>query len=253
MTKEKITIHKKNEIVRGTDCYDLQAKRCMNTIYWAVQKHNLYKYTHFDIRFTTLREMMNLKNDDNYVSVIKEALLELKKPIELNNFYHPVKKKKYSWYVTSFLNDAGFYKNEKGEWLVEVEVSSLIKYLMQIEGNFTKLDLIQYLNKFRTKYAMKLYEYLKSFGAYKYLDIPQSHLLKLLNIEDIKKYQYMSQLEILLNRQIKELKKKSDLQDLKVIPMKRDKFFRIIINPKSKKEADKTEAKTALDNLIKRF
>jgi len=43
MTK-KITIHKKNEMIRGGDRYSIYAKRLMNTIYWALQKHNLYQY-----------------------------------------------------------------------------------------------------------------------------------------------------------------------------------------------------------------
>jgi len=63
-------------------------------------------------------------------------------------------------------------------------------------------------------------------------------------------------LYILVERQTKEIAKKSDLQQVKLLKSKalaKDKIFRIQINPKSKKEVDKTEAKTALDNLVKRF
>jgi len=53
-----------------------------------------------------------------------------------------------------------------------------IKWLMTNtnNGNFTKLELIDIVNKLRTKYAMKLYEYLQSFGGYKYIDITPLHI-----------------------------------------------------------------------------
>lgn len=254
--KKKITIHKKNEFIRGTDDYSLNAKRAMNTIYWAYQKHNLYKYEKVPISFATLRKMMNLESNNDYVEDIKEALRELKTPIELNNFYHPIAETEYQWYMTSFINDAGFKKDNDGNWVAHIEVGNLIKYIMQLEGNFTMLELVPYLNKFRTKYAMKLYEYLKSFGAYRYLDITQNHMMKLLALDENSKYKYHSQLLQLIERQLKEISKKSDLAEVKMMKLKtlsKDKIFRIIINPKSKKDVEKTEAKTAIENLIKRF
>ena len=252
----KITIHKKNEIVRGTDGYSLMAKRALNTIYWAVQKHNLYNSSEFNIRFSTLREKMNLNSTNDYVDDIKSALIELRKPMELNHFYHPVDKIEYLWLSISFLDKAGFSKNDQGEWVVNISVNALIRHLMQLEGNFTKLELLPYLHKFRTKYATKLYEYLSSFRGYRYLDISQKHLIQLLALDENSKYKYMSDLTILLQRQLKEISKKSDLIDVKLMNSKllsKDKKFRIRINPNSKKDAKKLEAQTALENLIKRF
>lgn len=254
--KKKVTIHKKNEFIRGTDDYSLLAKRAMNTIYWAHQKHNLYKYEKVPISFATLRKMMNLESSNDYVEDIKEALRELKTPIELNNFYHPIAETEYQWYMTSFINEAGFKKDDNGEWVAYIEVGNLIKYIMQLEGNFTMLELVPYLNKFRTKYAMKIYEYLKSFGAYSYLDISQNHMMKLLALNEKSSYKRYGDLSRLVERQLKEIAKKSDLKEVKIMKSKtlaKNKIFRIIINPKSKKEVEKTEAKTALENIIKRF
>ena len=81
-------------------------------------------------------------------------------------------------------------------------------------------------------------------------------MMKLLNLDEKSKYRYMSDLSTMVERQLKEIAKKSDLPNVKLIKSKtlsKDKIFRVQINPKSKKEVDKTEAKTALDNLIKRF
>ena len=260
---KKIKVHKRNEVIRGSDDYSLNAKKAMNAIYYGMQKHRelgTFKHDQMTIQFTTLRKLMNLEKDGAYVEVMKEALTELMQPIHLHNYYHPIDEIEYSWYATTFLTDAGFHKRDNGEWVAQIRVSPLMKHVMQLANNqgqgFTELELIPYLNKFRTKYAMKLYEYLKSFGAYSYLNITQKHMMKLLKLDDNSKYRYMSDLTILVERQLKEIAKKSDLKEVKLLKSKtlaKEKIFKIQINPKSKKEADKTEAKTALDNLIKRF
>jgi len=253
--KHKITIHKKNEIVRGTDDYSVLAKRALNTIYWAIQKHELYDAVELNIKFSTLREKMNLTKTNDYVEDIKKALVELRKPMELNHYYHPVDKVEYLWLSISFLDKAGFIKRDN-EWFVNISVNSLVRHLMQVEGNFTKLELLPYLHSFRTKYATKIYEYLQSFKGYRYLDISQSHLMQLLGLDEDSKYKYHSQLKELLERQLREIAKKSDLTEVKVIKSKlltKEKKFRIQINPKSKKDADKLQAQSTLESLIKRF
>jgi len=253
--KQKITIHKKNELVRGTDDYSLMAKRTLNIIYWALQKHNLYTHEYIVIKFSTMREMMNLQKDNRYVEILQNSLDELLQPMTLNNFYHPVHKETFQWFSCGVLDEAG-YKKKDNEWVVHIKVNSLFKHLMQVEGNFTKLELLPYLHKFRTKYATKLYEYLESFSAYRYLDISQKHLMQLLALSEDSKYIYMSKLTTLLERQLKEIAKKSDLTEVKLMKSKlltKKKKFRIKINPKSKKDADKLQAQTTLESLIKRF
>lgn len=261
--KKSIKVHKRNEVTRGSDIYSLNTKKAMNAIYYGIQKHRelgTYKHDQITIQFSTLRKLMDLDNDGSYVTIMKDALTELMQPIHLHNYFHPIDEIEYSWYATTFLIDAGFYKRDNGDWVTQIRVSPLIKHLMQLPNNqgqgFTELELIPYLNKFRTKYSMKIYEYLKSFGAYSYLDITQNHMMKLLALDEKSKYNYYSQLFVLVERQTKDIAKKSDLKQVKLMKSKtlsKDKIFRIQINPKSKKEADKTEAKTALENLIKRF
>jgi len=254
--KTKITIHKKNEIVRGTDDYSVMGKRALNTVYWAMQKHKMYKHDYMNIRFSTMRKMMNLDSDQRYVETIKDALRELREPMEINNFYHPITEELFQWFSCSVLDEAGFKKDEKGEWYVYCKVSTLVRYIMQLKGGFTPLELIPVANSFRTKYAMKIYEYLRSFGAYSYIDITHNHMMKLLSISNTSSYKYYGDLLRLVERQLKEISTKSDLKNVKIIKSKalsKDKIYRIQINPKSKKLADKTEAKTALENIIKRF
>ena len=265
MQKTNITVFKRNEVARGTDMYSLNAKKCFNAIYYIYQKnrdvfaqYESNNITYINLKFSTLRDLMGLQKDNNYVEVIKNAIRELQTTlIELNNWINPANNKKYSWYSTKFLNDANV--EHDSIVTVQLEISTLFKQLMKAHINFTPLDLVQYMNKFRTKYAMKLYEYLKSFGNYRYLDIPQSHLMRLFGLaKDNKTYKYYSDLRRLLDRQIKELTNKSDLKELKIDDskqLKKDDIFRIYINPKAKKKtAKKDDVEQVLKNLsIKRF
>lgn len=256
---KKLTIHKKNEMVRGSDDYNLNAKKALNAIYYGLQKNRelgAFKSNTVNFKFSSLRSLMGLEKDNNYVFVMKEALLELQNPFQLNNFFHPEDKVEYHWFSSSFLNSVGFIKKDDGEWIAKIEISSLCKYLMQKDGNFTQLSLVPYLNKFRTKYAMKIYEYLQSFKGYRYLEITHKHLIKLLALDEKSRYQYYSKLKELVERQLKEIKNKSDLTEVKLMNSKilsKEKKFRIMINPKSQKDAKKMEAENILNSLIKRF
>jgi hypothetical protein len=190
---------------------------------------------------------------------MKEALRELMNTIELNNWTNPLDNKTYHWFATRFINEVHFFKNESGEWIARIETNQTIKDLMLLDSNFTRLDLLEYMNKFRTKYAMKLYEYLKSFQGYHYIDITQKHIMKLLGIdENDKTYKAYSSLKRLVERQLNEIAKKSDLNNLKLMQSKtlaKEKTYRIIINnkAKTKKAAKKQEVEDMVNKIIKRF
>jgi hypothetical protein len=253
---KQVLIHKKNELVRGTDKYSLNAKRALNAIYWGIQKNSMYDNEIVIFKFSTLRKLMGLQKDERYIQIIKKALIELQEPMQLNNFYHPIQKKKFKWYSMSFLDEAGF-EQENINSLAYLTINPSIKYLMQIDGNFTELELVETLNRFRTKYSMKIYEYLKSFEGYQYLDISQEHLIALLSIKDNPSYKYYSDLERLVQRQLKELIKKSDLKNLKLqknTHLKKSKIYRFIINIESDKiTPTKQELESTLKKLITKF
>jgi len=264
--KKEITLHKANEMTRGGDKLSVHAKRLVNSIYYLIQtnvnKGNtrvIEDATYIPLEFPYLRKMMGLKNTESYIKAIESAFTELQQPIQLNNFKNPQDNRLYNWYSISMISEASWSINNSKK-TAYVALAPLVKWLMinTNDGNFTKLDLIPTINKLRTKYAMKLYEYLKSFGNYRYLNIPQSHLMRLFGIdEDNKTYKYYSDLRRLLERQIKELVIKSDLKNLKLDYNKHlveDKVYRIIINRKSKKIAKKEDIEQILESLtIKKF
>jgi len=201
--------------------------------------------------------MLGLENTESYIKKIEDAFLELQNPIQLNNFKNPRDGQLYNWYSISIISEAS-WKIDNHKKIAYTSLSPLIKWLMintNDGGNFTKLDLIPTINKLRTKYSMKLYEYLKSFDGYRYLDISQKHLMKLFGIdEDNKTYKNYSDLKRLLERQIKELIKKSDLKELELEndkQLRKEKIFRLQINPKAtKKTVEKEKAEAVLNSLI---
>ena len=264
---KNITLHKSNEIVRGGDKLSVHGKRLVNAIYYLIQTNvnngnirAIENATYIPLEFPYLRKMLGLEKTESYIKEIESAFTELQQPIQLNNFKNPRDGKLYKWYSISMISEASWSINNNKK-IAYIALAPLIKWIMinTNEGNFTPLELIPTINKLRTKYAMKLYEYLKSFGNYRYLDIPQSHLMRLFGIdEDNKTYKYYSDLKRLLERQIKELVKKSDLKELELDDtkeLKKEKVFRIYINPKAaKKTAKQKDIINALKALtIKKF
>jgi len=265
--KRKITLHKTNEMTRGGDKLSVHGKRLVNAIYYLVQmnvnegKSKLIEdLEYIPLEFPYLRKMMGLEKVESYIKEIENAFNELQEPMQLNNFRDPRTNELWQWYSISIISEAS-WKIDNNKKVAKVALSPLIKWLMintHKGGNFTPLELIPTINKLRTKYAMKLYEYLKSFANYRYIDISQEHLMKLLGISKKSKYRYMSDMTILLNRQINELVKKTDLKELQLDnnpELKKDKKFRIIINPKAKKKtATKEEIIDILEVLtVKKF
>ena len=238
-----LTLHKKNEIIRGGDNYSLLAKRALNAIYWMLQKQNAYKYEFVSIQFKDLRHLMGLDKVEDYIPRIKTALEELRKPINLNNFFHPHHQQKFQWYSLSFLDEVGF-TNEKGQRIAKIKVNTLMKHLMQVEGNFTKLDLLLYQNRMRTKYAMKLYEFFKSFQSYHYIDVTLGYMQKLLSLEGLVKYRHFSQVRQLLERQIQEIRKKTDLDTITMESHPKERVFKFIINPNALKSSPSQDEKS---------
>ena len=257
MRKKNITIHKKNELVRGGDRLSLMGKRALNAVYLAIQKYNFYDVYKFKMRFSTLRELMGLNENNDYVERMKEGLKELMETIELNNWTNPLDGVTYSWYATRFLNEVNF-KKENEEWYAIIEPNKTITGLMKLKENFTELQLIPLINKLRTKYAMKLYEFFKSFEMFRYIDLPQDYLLRILGIDPTSTYKHYSKFLELLQRQVKELNKKTEFKDLKLVEptkeLKKEKIYRFIINPKNKKVLkDKKKIEEMTKSLFKRF
>jgi hypothetical protein len=210
--------------------------------------------TFMNLHFSTLRDLMNLQKDNNYVDTIKNAIKELQTTlIELNNWTNPVTGKRYAWYATKFLNDANVEHTDRVT--VSVEISTLFKQLMREQVNFTKLNLLVYANKMRTKYSMKVYEYLSSFKNYYYIEISQKHLMKLFGIaEDDKTYKNYSDLKRLLMRQLNEIAKKTDLKEVELQnspTLAKQKIFRIKIHKKKDKNQQEKPGKELIENILK--
>ncbi len=258
MKKKKNTLRKRNEIVRGGDNLSIHAKRALNVIYYLLQKHEEYlQYEYVSIRFSTLRRHMRLEKNERYVTIIREALQELRKPIELHNFYHPLLDKVFDWYSLSLVDEAGFPKYSK-ERVATIKLNTMVKDLIAKkikQGNYTSVDL-SVINALRNPHASKIYEFLKSFEQYKYIDITQEYLLRILGLTEVKTYKNYANLKQLLKRQIKEIGDKSDLKDITLVENKdlaKQKIFRIIINNEGQKIPTQIDIQAAVDQIVNIF
>jgi len=255
---KKMKINKQNELIRGYDFLSLNAKKSLNSIYYILQKNipqnpQILKTTYILIKLNYLREVMNLSNNYDYIERIKDGMEELQTNlIKLKNFKNPLDDKIYDYYSFTFLDNVGFLK-EKNEWIIKVKLNDITKYLITKNENYTRLELLHNLNNLRTKYSMKLYEYLMSFKTYRYIDISKDYILLLLNLNQNSKYRYFSQLRELLERQIKEITIKTDFKALKLLPYKDKNSFRFIINPKSKKTITQEKINKSIKSFIKKF
>jgi len=257
-TRRVSIIRKRNEMTRGGDNLSLHAKRALNTIYYLLQGHQEHlNYEYVSISFSALRKYMRLEKNERYVAIIKEALQELRQPIELHNFYHPLLDKVFEWYSLSLIDEAGFPRHGK-ERVAIVKLNEMLKDLISKkikQGNYTPLDL-SIINSFRNPHASKVYEFLKSFEQYRYIDITQEYLLRILGLSETKTYQNYADLKRLLKRQIKEIKNKSDLKDITLMEGKdfaKQKIFRIIISNKGQRTPTQFNIRAAVDEIVNRF
>lgn len=245
LDKEHTTILKRNEIIRGhSDELDVFAIRALNAIYWGIQKHKLHDEPIAVFKFSTLRKLMKLETNKDYVAIIKKALEDLMKTITLRNYCH-TDGVEYKWFTTRFINEARIRKDDITT--VEIAFNPTMNELLKIHENFTKLEFLKYSNTFRSKYTVALYEYLKSFESYKYIDMSMESLNGLLGTNA----KYFSKLVEVIDRCMNDITTKSDLKHIKKRAYKKEKYIRFYLNPNGNKNSVKKLLKA--DQLFTTF
>ena len=224
MDANEITILKRNEIIRGhSGELDINSRRLLNAIYWGIQKYKIHDNKAQNFSFSTLRSLMHLGTDERYVSIIEIALDSLMKPIKLRNYCH-IDGIEYKIFAMQFIS--GYRVTKADTNTVEITFNKDMNELLKVHENFTKLEFLKYSNSFRSKYTVALYEYLKSFEGYKYIDMSMDNLNELLGSNS----SYFSDLSKVVDRCIKEIVSKSDLKHIKRRGFKKDKFFRFYLS-----------------------
>ncbi len=245
MDKEHLTILKRNEIIRGhSDDLDINAMRALNSIYWGIQQHGIHDNKVQIFKFSTLRKLMHLETTEQYISIIEKAIKDLMQPIVLRNYCH-VDGIEYKVFAMQFISGYRVTKNDVTT--VEITFNSDMNDLLKVHTNFTKLEFLKYSNSFRSKYTVSLYEYLKSFQTYKYIDMSMESLVQLMGCDS----KYFSDLTKVIDRCMKEIIIKSDLKHIKKKTFKKEKYFRFYLNPKGNKNSVKRLLKA--DQLFTTF
>ena len=248
--KKEFSIHKRNEIIRGSNTYSLVAHKLANAIYHHIQLNRIFKDEVFEIRINTLRDIMGLTNNNNYIDVIKKSVKELAMPIELYNLDritgHRKRGQDTLWQVVQFLHDPEIYKEGKDVFL-EARMSPTMRVLIanSAEGNFTPLVLNKHLNDVKSKHSYVLYEYMKSFENFNVIGnkIPLDfeRLDHMFNLEHNKKYRYFSSFKQLLERCVEDLNNNTDMCIELSVNKQEKKYY--IHRLKNKEEATRRKAR----------
>lgn len=242
----EITIHKKNEIIRGkpfNESLSLDAKRCLNSVYYIVQKSINNKEENkeriFTISFQEFKKLMGIK-DNNYIYIIRDSIKELQKPFQLYN-YKTSASEKVLWHSTVFISDFKIIEKNK-EKIVQFELNRTIYDLIKETGNFTELE-FKTIQTFKTKYSSILYEYLKSYSNLEKIELSLEAINGLLVTE----FNYLADIKKIINRSLKEFQK-TDLLNLTFETDKNKKIIVFYFNQKDK-EIEKERKMKELSKL----
>ena len=207
MDKNKnLTIHKQNLIIRGKfGEFTVDTMRCLNAIYYGLQKElkkdNVNANNgHITFKMSSLRKYMNLEKNNDYVDIIRKSLRQLQEPFDIPN-YTDVDGKVWKWYCMSLLIKSKTPK--ENEITVNIQVDEEMISLIKNKSEWTELE-FNNVQHFSSKYAMRTYEYAKS-----YANMKKTPPLDLDNLNSLfgTKYTYLSDVEKILKRAIKDINK----------------------------------------------
>ena len=250
MHKKEISIHKRNELVRGANPYTLNAQRLGNAIYHHIQKNNHFEDTPFKIPVQEVIEIMNLGKSNRYIELIKKALLELSTPIEVYNpiilaLFNKNKNQETLWKLIQFVTDTELIKDGKTSYITG-RMSSSMRVLIASsnEGNFTPLVLNTYLAKLKSKHSYVLYEYIESYkndnNRKAKIELGFERLDKMFNLKGSAKYKYFSKFLPLLERSVEDINQHTNMYIKLAVDKQKKQYIIYRIFNFTKKEPSKT-------------
>ncbi len=250
ITTKEISIHKRNELVRGANPYSLHAQRLGNAIYHHIQSSNHFESIPFKIEVQNVVEIMNLQKNNSYIDVIKKSLLELTNPIEIYNprvleLFNKDKNQRILWKAVQFISDAELVKKGKTTYITGQLTNSMrILLAHSNEGNFTPLVLNTYLAKLQSKHSYVLYEYIESYkndnNRKSKIGLGFERLDKMFNLKGSAKYKYFSKFLPLLERSIEDINKNTNMYLKLAVDKKQKQYIIYRIFEFKRKEPSKT-------------
>ncbi len=247
---KEISIHKRNELVRGANPYTLNAQRLGNAIYHHIQINKHFEDAPFKIPVQDVIEIMNLGKSKRYIELIKKSLIELTKPIEIYNpkilsLFTKNDKQTVLWKAIPFISDVQLTKEGKTTY-IEGSMSNSMRIILahSNEGNFTPLVLNTYLTKLQSKHSYVLYEYIESYkndnNRKSKIVFSFERLDKMFNLKGSAKYKYFSKFLPLLERSIEDINKNTNMYVKLAVDKQRKQYIIYRIFQYSKKEVVKT-------------
>lgn len=244
--KNNLTIHKQNSIIQGRfEVMDLYTMRCLNTLYYIVQrnKEELITNNTIEIDQYDIREYMGLLNISNYSKIIYTSLTQLKET------FYPYKYRDADGIVQEdhpIEVITGFRRLETYSYTYSITIHQDFIDMVNLDKNWTELR-FNNIMKFSSKYSLRLYEYLSSI---KRQGFKEKLTLERLNMILLTKHQHLSKIEDIIKRCIKDFEG-SDLVNVTYVKDKRRRTilfsFKFMNNLEKKKKEDSKQLQSSIE------
>lgn len=194
-------------------------------------------FNNYEISIREFADTLELQNKDRaYIKKICKNLLE-------QNFILDYTHENNDWDLVKISIFKQFsYKHKEQKLLISFS-EDIKPYLLELKERFTKIENVEYIKQFESKYAIRIYALLKDYRKMAYRDMEIEALHKILQTP--KSYKnYKNFWDNVLTPAVKEINEKSDLfiSRIEEIKKERKKVLRIRIHfgLQSKKVADDT-------------
>jgi hypothetical protein len=255
---QKRTLYKQNELIRNEyefnaefdlvsnrkNLLSIESLKLYNFLYMVFQfnrnKYNLLEDSKLIIKQTDLKKELGI-NNNNYTKMIETAINELLTTIAVIKNFHDKEGNLVHSYKTTLVKSVKDFTSAQDNKTkcFEFQIDNdLLNFMIKRKGTYTELDLKHYQN-FKSANTIRIYEYIKSYqNAREIPELDLEGLNKLL----MTKYNYLSDIEKIIDRSIKSINKETDISVSKIKNKKRKTISFVI----------ETTTKIKLENKIKR-
>lgn len=201
----------------------IYAKRCLNAIIYLFQVHiKIYdkeiilnnKYTEVSVPY--LKKMIGIKDIYN-ITKIESILMELQ-CLLIKQYNYVDKKNNKNILISSFnfITSIHFVADSENKIIIKIEFPNIVKEMFIVNNLnlFLDIDYIPILNKLKLKYSKKLYVFFKSLNNVKSITLTYYQISKILGVENLTTYKATSDMRRLLNRQLEELREKTEFKNI---------------------------------------
>lgn len=203
MSENKALAVQHNKLVEARYNLTLQEKRLVLWLISQIQPHDK-EFKTYRVSIKELAGLIGIEKNKNLYKEMAELTGKLRsRPVDITEQDGTI------LVQTTWLNSAKYYF---GQGYVELGFSSLLTpYLLQLKGNFTKLELVAALS-LSSIYAVRIYELLKQYEKLGFRTMSMVDLRKRLGIADSEYVKYSHFKSRIIDIAYREINQKTDIR-----------------------------------------